>query len=66
MSRGLEGNIVFDTSALIELVNGSKSGAYGQTGLEGGELKAWTGELNIGEIRYLICRTEGERNRFLR
>jgi hypothetical protein len=59
MSRGLEGNIVLDTGAIIELLNGSKSGAYVRTKLQGGVLKAWTGELNIGEIRYLICRREG-------
>ena len=59
MSRGLEGNIVLDTGAIIEILNGSKSGAYVRTELQRGVLKAWTGELNIGEIRYLLCRREG-------
>ena len=59
MSRGLEGNIVLDTGVIVEMLNGSKSGAYVKTELQGGTLQAWTGELNIGEIRYLICRREG-------
>jgi len=59
MSLDLEGNMVIDTGSLIELVNGSKSGAYLRDALENGSVKAWTGELNIGEIRYLICRRRG-------
>ena len=59
MSLDLEGNMVIDTGSLIELVNESKSGAYLRDALENGSVKAWTGELNIGEIRYLICRRRG-------
>ncbi len=59
MSADLEGNMILDTGSIIELLNGSKLGAYIKAELEKGKIRAWTGELNICEVRYFICRKKG-------
>lgn len=61
MSSEPSGNIVFDTGALLEIVSGSALGAYAKQLLQSGAVLAFTSELNIGELRYLICRKAGEK-----
>jgi len=60
MSSELSGNIVFDTGPLLEIVSGSGFGAYAKGLLQSGAVRAFTNELNLGELRYLICRKAGE------
>ncbi|MHB1867622.1 MAG: PIN domain-containing protein [Nitrososphaerales archaeon] len=60
MSSEPNGNIVFDTGPLLEIVSGSVFGAYAKGLLQSGAVRAFTNELNLGELRYLICRKAGE------
>ncbi len=60
MSSELNGNIVFDTGALLEIVSGSDLGAYAKELLQSGAVQGFTNELNLGELRYLICRRASE------
>ncbi|MDG6996452.1 MAG: PIN domain-containing protein [Nitrososphaerota archaeon] len=61
MSSEPSGNIVFDTGALLEIVSGSELGAYAKRLLQSGAVLAFTSELNVGELLYLICRKVGEK-----
>ena len=61
MSKELSGNTVFDTGALLEIVSGSHLGAYAKDLLESETIFAFTNELQLGELRYLICRKSGEK-----
>ena len=59
MSSYLQGNIVVDTGPLIELLEGTKPARYLKESLEQGQISALTGELNLGELRYVTCRKIG-------
>ncbi len=61
MRRELEGNLLFDTGPLVEFIGGTQLGAYVKERLQKGDLRPTTGELNIAELRYLVCRKEGWR-----
>lgn len=60
MNSGLSGNIIFDTGPLLEIAIGSDLGSMAKTILQSESVNAVTNELNLGELRYLICRKVGE------
>jgi predicted nucleic acid-binding protein len=60
MSSGPSGNIVFDTGSLLVIASGSALGAYIKELLQSNAVRAFTNELHLGELRYLICRKSGE------
>ena len=60
MSSEPRGNIVFDTGPLLEIVIGSDLGAHAKALLQSGAVRAFTNELHLGELRYLICRKAGK------
>lgn len=51
--------MVLDTGVLIELVAGTKLGRKIASFLKEGSIRALTTELNIAELRYIICRKAG-------
>ena len=59
MRRGLEGSTVFDAGVLIELLSQTPSGAWVRDRLLEGRLIAYTTELAIAEIKYVLCRRIG-------
>ena len=59
MSSELQGNIIVDTGPLIELLGGTRPASFLKESLEQGRVRAMTGELNLGELRYLTCRKAG-------
>ena len=61
MKEELQGNLVFDTGPLLELLNGSTLGAMVRERLEFEGPTPMTGEMNIAELRYLTCRKAGWR-----
>ncbi|MGI0080859.1 MAG: PIN domain-containing protein [Nitrososphaerales archaeon] len=61
MNKEPSGNIIFDTGTLLEIVSGSALGAYAKDLLKSSTVLAFTNELHLGELRYLICRKSGEK-----
>ena len=59
MKKELRGDIVFDTSILIEMIAGTKLGRKIASLLKGEMVRAFTTELNLVELRYIICRKAG-------
>jgi len=59
MKRDLSGRLVLDTSALIELIFSTSTGLKLKKALIDGLAEACTTELNIAELRYILCRTLG-------
>jgi hypothetical protein len=59
MKKDLSGRLVLDTSALIELVNSTTSGLKLKEALKAESVEAYTTELNITELRYILCRRIG-------
>jgi len=55
----LTGRLALDTSALIELVFSTPQGARLRQGLKQGLIEAYTSELSIAELRYVLCRKLG-------
>jgi predicted nucleic acid-binding protein len=51
--------MVFDTSVLVEIVNGSELGLKLKPRLEGGAIVPHLTDVNLFELRYLICRRVG-------
>lgn len=51
--------MVFDTGVLLELATGSAESAAVRDAVVGGTLSAITGELNVLELGYLLCRAVG-------
>lgn len=51
--------MVLDTGVLIELVAGTKLGRKIASFLKESSIRALTTELNIAELRYIICRKAG-------
>jgi len=59
MKRGLSGRLAIDASALIELVFSTASGLKLKEALEKDLIVAYTTELGIAELMYIICRKRG-------
>jgi predicted nucleic acid-binding protein len=59
MKKEPSGNIAFDTGTLIEIVSGSEYGAYAKKLLQEGLVKGFVNEMNLGELRYMVCRASG-------
>lgn len=51
--------MVFDTSVLVEIVNGSEHGLRLRPRLEAGEVTPHLTDINLLELKYLICRRDG-------
>lgn len=54
--------MVFDTSIFVEMASGSKLGDLAYEILTKEELYAVTTELNIAELKYILCRKVGWRS----
>jgi predicted nucleic acid-binding protein len=61
MKPDLKGKLSVDTSALIELIYCDKSGQNFKEALESDVVEAWTTEIAIAELRYVLCRKLGWR-----
>lgn len=61
MKTDLKGKLAIDTSALIELVYGHAPGLKLKEALKSNLVDAWTTELAIAELRYILCRKLGWR-----
>jgi predicted nucleic acid-binding protein len=57
----LKGKLAIDTSALIELVYCDALGQKLKEALKSDLVEAWTTELAIAELRYILCRKLGWR-----
>ncbi len=57
----LKGKLAIDTSALIELVYCDAPGQKLKEALKSDLVEAWTTELAIAELRYILCRKLGWR-----
>ena len=57
----LKGKLAIDTSALIELLYSSVSGQSLKEALISDLVEAWTTELAVTELRYILCRKLGLR-----
>jgi len=57
--KDLKGKLAIDTSALIELIYCDKLGQKLKKALETNMIEAYTTELAITELRYLLCRKLG-------
>ena len=55
----LKGKLAVDTSALIELIYCDEPGQNLKKALESDLIEAWTTELAITELRYILCRKLG-------
>lgn len=60
MNSEPSGSMVFDTGVLVEIVSGSSLGAYTKMLLRSNAINAYTNEMNIGELRYIICRKSNQ------
>ena len=61
MKQDLKGKLAIDASALIELVYSEAPGHKLREALEMDLAEAWTTELAIAELRYILCRKLGWR-----
>ena len=59
MNRDLKGKLAIDTSALIELIYCEAPGQKLKTTLESDLVEAWTTELAVAELKYVLCRKLG-------
>ena len=59
MKQDLKGRLAVDSSALIELVYCEVPGQYFKKALESEVVEAWTSEIAIAELRYVLCRKLG-------
>jgi predicted nucleic acid-binding protein len=59
MKQGLKGRLAVDTSALIELIYCDVLGLRLKTALESEAAEAWTTELAVAELKYVLCRKLG-------
>ena len=60
MNSEPSGSIVYDTGPLVEIISGSDLGAYAKKLLQSNAVRAYVNELNLGELKYLVCRKLGE------
>ena len=61
MRQDLKGKLAIDTSALIELIYCEAPGQNLKNVLESDVVEAWTSEIAIAELRYVLCRKLGWR-----
>jgi predicted nucleic acid-binding protein len=61
MKADLKGKLAVDTSALIELIYCDEPGQELKKALESDLVEAWTTELAVAELRYVLCRKLGWR-----
>jgi len=59
MKPDLKGKLAVDTSALIELIYCDEPGQELKKALESDLVEAWTTELAVAELRYVLCRKLG-------
>ena len=59
MKPDLKGKLAVDTSALIELIYCDAPGQNFKKALERDLVEAWTTELAVAELRYVLCRKLG-------
>jgi predicted nucleic acid-binding protein len=59
MKPDLKGKLAVDTSALIELIYCDAPGQKLKKALESDLVEAWTTELAVAELRYVLCRKLG-------
>ena len=59
MKADLKGKLAVDTSALIELIYCDEPGQELKKALESDLVEAWTTELAVAELRYVLCRKLG-------
>jgi len=59
MKADLKGKLAVDTSALIELIYCDELGQELKKALESDLVEAWTTELAVAELRYVLCRKLG-------
>jgi len=59
MRQDLKGRLAIDTSALIELIYCEVLGQKLKNALESDMVEAWTTELAIAELKYILCRKLG-------
>ena len=59
MTPDLKGKLAVDTSALIELIYCDEPGEKLKKALENDHVEAWTTEVAITELRYVLCRKLG-------
>jgi predicted nucleic acid-binding protein len=59
MKQDLKGKLAVDASALIELVYSDTLGQKLKQALENDLVEAWTTELALTELRYILCRKIG-------
>jgi hypothetical protein len=59
MSLEQSGNMVFDTSVLVELALASPTSRKIQDSILDGQVRPTTGELNVTELGYVLCRNLG-------
>ena len=59
MKQGLKGKLAIDASALIELIYCEAPGQKLKKALENDLVEAWTTELAIAELKYVLCRKIG-------
>ena len=59
MRKDLKGKLAIDTSALIELIYCEAIGLKLKTALEKASVEAWTTEIAIAEMKYVLCRKLG-------
>ncbi len=61
MKTDLKGKLAVDTSALIELIYCDELGQKLKKALESDLVEAWTTEVAVAELRYVLCRKLGWR-----
>jgi len=59
MKRDLSGRLALDASALIELVFSTPAGLKLREALKNEAIEAYTTEIGIAELRYVLCRRLG-------
>jgi len=59
MKKELSGRLSLDTSAMIELMFSTPTGLELKEALRNGSVEAYTTELHIAELRYILCRRLG-------
>jgi predicted nucleic acid-binding protein len=59
MKQDLKGKLAVDASALIELIYCDKPGQRLKEALESDLVEAWTTELAVAELKYVLCRKLG-------
>lgn len=59
MKRELLGDMISDTSVLVELLAGTRVGKFVYDELRSGSIRLLITELNEMELRYIVCRKAG-------